>query len=305
MNVAAATAVTDMTGGERRGPTFPGAVRSELLKIRRQTMAWVLVALFALAAVGVAVSFVASGRWTDLISSHADRFYFTYLSAVQIIFCTFAGIFLLVTTSRLVSMEYGSGTIRVVLARGTPRLQLLAAQMVASAICGLLLLIAFAAVAAGFLYLFVLARHGSFSPITSLPSVAWRDTWINVLVCLISVAVCILLATATSSVGRSLAFGMGAALAFFPADNFAVIVMALMQRITHQSFWAQVTQWLLGPNLNYLPQALQPDHSAGSAFFPPLVANLSATHCLGVIGAYAAGFLALSLVLSARRDVLE
>jgi ABC-2 type transport system permease protein len=146
--------------------------------------------------------------------------------------------------------------------------------------------------------------NGNFTPISSLSQTAWKDTWMDLLVCLISVGVCILLASATSAVGRSLAFGVGAAMAFFPADNFAVIVMALLQRITHQTLWADLTQWLLGPTLNYLPQALQPDHSAGSAFFPPLVGNLSATHCLLVIGAYAAVFTAASAALTWRRDVL-
>src|SRR5262249_25141222 len=150
-------------------------------------------------------------------------------------------------------------------------LSLLAAQYAALAVVGLLLLIGFAAVSAGFLYALVVAWHGSFTPIASLPQVAWTDTWWSALVALGSVAVCILLGTAAAAVGRSVAFGVGVAMAFFPADNFGTIVMALLNRLTNQDVWPQATQWFLGPVLNHLPATLMTDHAVARSFAAPLV----------------------------------
>jgi ABC-type transport system involved in multi-copper enzyme maturation permease subunit len=288
----------------RRRPTFAGAVRAELLKIRHQAMTWLLVAFMAVVAALAVGSFATSESARQLLAKSPSGFYFTYLSAIGATFTTLSGIFLLLLASRLVSMEYGSGTIRVVLARGTGRLQLLAAQYLALAVAGLLLLVAFTVLSAGALYLVVIAWQGSFDPITTLPSVAWRDTWMTALIALASMAVCILLGGAAAAVGRSVAFAVGVAMAFFPTDNFGTIVMSLLQRITHQDLWPRVTQWFLGPNLNQLPAAAQTDHAAGSVFVPPLV-PVDATHAWAVVGVYALVFLAGAAVLTWRRDVLE
>jgi len=289
----------------RPRPSFPGAVRSELLKIGRQWLTWVLLAGFvAITAIVLVVTAVA-GNPKAALAADPLRFYLTYLSGVEQVFTTCSGIVLLIVGSRLVSMEYGNGTIRLVLARGTSRLGLLGAQYAALAITGVLLLAGFAVVCAVYLFAVVTAWHGSFSPITSLPSAAWADTWRNVLVAVVSMTVCILLATAAAVVGRSVAFGVGVAVAFFPADNFAVIVMALMTRITHQDVWVRATQYFLGPILNQLPASLQTDHPVNAAFITPFVQGIDAAHCWVVIGVYSAAFLVASVVLTWRRDVLH
>jgi ABC-type transport system involved in multi-copper enzyme maturation permease subunit len=286
-------------------PSWPGAVRSELLKIGRQGLTWVLVGGFAAVSAIVIVAVLASRGPRATLASDPTRFYFTYLSTMQQLFTTCAGILLLIAASRLVSMEYGNGTIRLVLARGTSRLGLLAAQYAALAITGVLLLAGFAIAGAVFLYAVVVAWHGDFSPITSLPAIAWADTWRNILVAGISMAVCILLGTAAAVVGRSVAFGVGVAMAFFPADNFGVIVMQLLARITHQDFWPKIPPYFLGPSLNQLPASLQPDHPVESALLTPFVQGIDATHCLVVIGVFALALLVASIVLTWRRDVLH
>jgi ABC-type transport system involved in multi-copper enzyme maturation permease subunit len=214
-------------------------------------------------------------------------------------------VFLLISGSRLVSMEYGGGTIRLILARGTSRLGLLAAQYTALAIAGVLLLAGFAVVAAASLLALAIAWHGDAGPIASLPPVAWTDTWLSVLAAGASMTVCILLATAASVIGRSLAFGVGVAVGFFPADNFAVIVMALLTRITHQNVWVDATQFFLGPILNQLPTSLVTDHRTGAAFVTPMVQGIDAAHCWAVIGVYSIAFLAAAVLLTWRRDVLH
>ena len=289
----------------RTHPSFPGAVRSELLKIGRQWLTWLLVAGFVVVAAIAFGSFAASDTARQTLARNPTGFYFTFLTTAQQLFDTASGIVLLLVGARLVSMEYGSGTIRVVLARGTGRLGLLAAQYVALALVGVLLLAGFAAVTVGVLYALVVAWHGSFAPIASLPQVAWTDTWWSALVALVSVAVCILLGTAAAVVGRSVAFGVGAAMAFFPADNFGTIVMALLNRLTHQDVWPRLTQWFLGPVLNHLPATLQTDHTVERSFAAPLVPGVDATHSWLVIGAYSLVFLAVAVVLTWRRDVLH
>jgi ABC-2 type transport system permease protein len=285
-------------------PTFRGAVRSELLKIGRTWVTWALVAGFAAITAIALVVVAASGAPRDAFLANPRTFYFAYLSGVLQLFTLGSGVFLLVAGSRLVSMEYGSGTIRLVLARGTSRLGLLAAQYTALAIAGVLLLAGFAAVAVAFLVAIALAWHGDLGPITSMPAVAWTDTWWTVLVAGVSMAVCILLATAAAVVGRSVAFGVGVAIGFFPADNFAVVVMLLLSRITHQDVWLKATQFFLGPTLNELAVALQTDHRARPSFFPPLV-QVDAAHCWAVIAVFSAVFLAAAVVLTWRRDVLH
>jgi len=304
LNAIARPTVLPAPAARRARPTFAGAVRSELLKIGRQTLTWVLLGGIVLITAIALGALAASGGARQTLDHDPLSFYFTYLAATQGVFTTASGIFLLITGSRLVAMEYGSGTIRIVLARGTGRLGLLAAQYTALAIAGLLLFAGFAIATGGFLYVLVTAWHGSFAPITSLPQAAWADTWRSVLVAATSMAVCILLAVAAAVLGRSVAFGVGVAMGLFPADNFGVIVMLLMGRVTHQDFWLKLTQWFLGPNLNVLARTIETDHRVPTAFAPPLV-PVGATHVWAVIGVYAAVFLAAALALTWRRDVLH
>jgi ABC-type transport system involved in multi-copper enzyme maturation permease subunit len=285
----------------RRSPSFTGAVRSELLKIRRQALTWVLVALTGVAAVVALVSVVTSPDSKSNLLSHPQVFYFAYLNGCLNLFETAGGIFVLVVAARLIGMEYSGGTVRIVLARGTARLQLLLAQMVALAVSAVLLLAGFVVVAGAFLLIAVSAWQGS---LASLPSAAMTDTGISLMLALVSMAVCILLGAAAAAVGRSLPFAIGVALAFFPADNFGTIVMSLFQRVTHQDLWPKLTQWFLGPSLNQLPVAMQTDHQAAAYFATPLV-KVDATHLWVVIGAWSLLFLLAAIVLTWRRDVLE
>jgi ABC-2 type transport system permease protein len=305
MSAVATPAALSAPTLRRARPSFPGAVRSELLKIGHQGLTWALLGAFALGTATVMIAIAAGGAARDALGHDPRAFYFTYLSAMQQLFDTGSGLFLLVASARLVSMEYGSGTIRIVLARGTGRLGLLAAQYAALAISALLLLAGFAVVSAAFLGALVLAWHGSLDPIASLPAVAWTDTGLSVLVAGASMAVCILLGTAAAAVGRSVAFAVGVAMAFFPADNFGTVVMLLVSRLTHQDLWPKLTQYFLGPVLNQLPATLESDHRVEAAFAPILVQSVAAPRLWAVVGAYSLVFLVAAVVLTWRRDVLH
>lgn len=282
-------------------PRFLGAVRGELLKLSRQRATWVMVvgalALFAIV-VGAMVS--APGVKAQL---HQDPhgWYVQLLNIFTSVFNAGAGIFLLIVSARLVAMEYSAGTIRVLLGRGTGRLQLLGAKLLTLALAGLALLAGYLILASIAVYLIVVAWEGSFTPISSLAS-AWHDLGVDVVIALISIGVNILLGTAAAVLGRSLAFGIGAALAFYPADNFGTIVMGLLNRLTHQQIWNDVTAYFLGPNLNLLQPLLLRGQRAG--FAQPLV-QVDSTHALLVVAVWAAAFLIMSVILTVRRDVLE
>jgi ABC-2 type transport system permease protein len=305
MRVAARASI-ELQGSSARvpRPSFIGALRGELLKLRRQRTTVGLLLMAVLLFMVVMAGLSSNDLLRQTLRHRPQVFFDDLLNILLDLFDTGSGIFLLLVSARLVGMEYDAGTVRVLLARGIGRVRLLLAKWLALALVGLLLLVGFLVLATASMLLIVEAWEGSVSPLTSLPAVAWHDLGLDLLVAVISIGVCILLGSATSAVGRSLAFGIGAAMAFFPADNFGTIVMGLAAQLTHQRFWLRVTEYLLGPNLNQLPAALQPDHRVRAAFATPLQ-PVDATHCLLVIGAYAAAFVVVSVVLTWRRDVLE
>src|ERR1700730_9444799 len=81
-----------------------------------------------------------------------DVTFYNFLDIFGTLFNTGSGIVLLISASRLFGMEYSSGTIRILLARGTGRLQLYLAKLAALALLGLCLLVGFSAVAFGMIY---------------------------------------------------------------------------------------------------------------------------------------------------------
>jgi ABC-type transport system involved in multi-copper enzyme maturation permease subunit len=267
-------------------------------------MIWAMLglALFFFAVVTAAV-FQADVVRTQL-HQHPDAFLFNLYDIYLTVFDTGSGILLLLVTARLVGMEYSSGTIRVLLARGAGRLRLLLAKMASLGLLGLLLLAGFALLASALLYAVVLAWEGSFSRISSLPGAAWTDLGIMALIALTSMGVCILIGTAAAVLGRSVAFGVGAALALFPIDNFGTRLLLLLNVLTGWHGWLDVTAYLLGPNLNVLPVLMERDHQADAAFAAPLVA-VDATHAWLVVAAWSVGLLALAVGLTWRRDVLQ
>src|SRR5947209_10304873 len=111
--------------------------------------------------------------------------------------------------------------------------------------------------------------------------------------------VSILLAAAVAVLGRASAFGLSAALAFFPIDNIGTVIMFLAYRVTNNDFWLTATAYFLGPNLNQMPIALTSGraNSIGSAplFFMDQTGQthgmqVDGTHTLVVAAVYAAIF---------------
>jgi len=281
--------------------SLAGAVRAELLKLRKQRLNWVMLAMAVLLFGVIALALSTSDQRHSLARS-PHTFFNSSLDIWATTFQMGSGILLLLVSARLMGMEYSAGTLRILLARGEGRLQLLAAKLLALISLGLLLLAGYVMLAGAYTAGTVIALHGNLDPLRSLPAVAWQNLGLAALGQVISIVCAVLLGTAAAVLGRSLAIAVGVAMSFYPADNFGALVLLLLSNATHQSFWTKPTDVMLGPNLNVLLHTLEPDHSARAAFAAP-IDQVDAVHVLLVIAVWAALFLGSSIILLSRRDV--
>jgi hypothetical protein len=115
----------------------------------------------------------------------------------------------------------------------------------------------------------------------------------------------ILMGAAAAGIGRSLAFALAAALAFYPVDNFLNILEVLGARATgHVHPWFDISAYQLSANLNVVLTYWEPGHQSRPAFSAPLV-SVDLTHTLVLVGAYAMLFAAITVFRAVRPDVLE
>jgi len=288
-----------------RRPSFVGTVRGEALKVSRQLSFWLMLAGSVVLLAVIVLGVTSSGSIQDQLKTDPTGFAYGARDVFGTIFQIGSGIFLLIIGSRLFAMEYSSGTIRIIYARGTGRLRLLLAKMLTLAIIGVALLVGYLILAGALVALLVNAWTGGIAPMQHLPSEFWQDVGMWAVVQGMSLGIVILMAAAAAGIGRSLAFAMAASLAFFPVDNFGVILLALGSRITRQDHpWLDISQYLLGPNLNIVLKLIEPGHHARAAFAAPLL-PVDATHALVVIGVFAAAFAVIAVARAVRPDVLE
>jgi len=286
-------------------PRFFGTVRGEALKVSRQLSFWLMLAGSVVLLAIITLAITSASNIQDQLRSDPTAWAFGARDIFGTIFQIGSGIFLLIVGSRLFAMEYSSGTIRIIYARGTGRLRLLLAKMLTLAIIGILLLAGYLVVAGGIIALLVNAWTGSIAPLQHLPNEFWQDLGMWAVVQGMSMGIVILMAAAAAGIGRSLAFAMAASLAFFPVDNFSVILEALGSRITKQDHpWLNISQYQLGPNLNTVLSLIEPGHHARAAFATPLL-KVDGTHALVVIGAFALAFAAIAVYRAVWPDVLE
>jgi ABC-type transport system involved in multi-copper enzyme maturation permease subunit len=255
---------------------------------------------------GITVAaFSTIGNLPDTARTDPSSFERQMFDVYGTIFQIGSGIVLLITGSRLIAMEYSSGAIRIAYARGVGRLELLLAKMFLLAIIGIGMLVGWLLVAGAIVAALYANWTGGLAGLEKFNVGLQQDFEYWLLVQGISMGVIILLAAAMAGLGRSLAFAMAASLAFFPVDNFLVGIMALTSRATrHDSPWRNITEYLLGPNLNTLLTALEPDHGSPVAFAPPLN-PVDSNHALLVIGAWALLLAVIAVVRAVRPDVLE
>ncbi|GHO47145.1 ABC transporter permease [Ktedonospora formicarum] len=297
---------TSFLSSERvRYVSFSGIVRGEFVKIAR--LFWWMTAILA---IGFLAALLLQASVPDLnLSAQKTPLHFLYdiMETGMTFFRILVGIFLLILTSLCIGREYQYGTIRIVLARGVGRVQLLLAKLALIVLLSLGLVVLFSLITLIFLCMLSFALVGNLAPLGATTSAFWANTGRDLLAVVISMGATILLAAAMSALGRSLTFGISASLAWFPLDNVSALVLNVLAEVTHSHFWPSLSLYLLGPQLNRLPDRLLPKEVQGvSASFgaEPLV-SVSLVQALMVVGAYVLIFLVLTLVTTWKRDIKE
>ncbi|HLY30165.1 MAG TPA: ABC transporter permease subunit [Ktedonobacterales bacterium] len=322
MNPSISTTVTGAAPAQSRSlaPSFIGLVRAELYKMWAQwTTRIVLGLLFAATFLPYVLLLARSETKSEFLSGPLNYTY-TIFEVSLTILRVFGGFALLIIAARSVGLEYQQGTIRILLARGVGRVQLLTAKLAGITLLAIAMLIG-NAILNGLLYLTQFGLiYGAGDKFSALTADFWSHIWAYYVTVLISMAASILLALCVAVVGRSLSFGVSAALSWFAADNFAVLVLFFVYRLTGDDIWLKLPAYFLGPILNQLPSAYVPaltvpfttpigtvvnaQVGAETVGLAPFV-TYDATHALVVVLLYCIGFAATAFFLTWRRDVME
>jgi ABC-2 type transport system permease protein len=304
--VATSSALTENEAGLRTAkPSFFGLVRGELFKIRRQWTTWIMLVLFmGVIFLPYIIMFVEKDI-KGIIAEPGAAYFYGRVAAGLALIRIFGGFFMIILTARAIGQEYQLGTIRIVLARGVGRVQLLLAKLTAVVVWACILMIIGLALNALLAVAQIQIITGNLNAVTSLTSTVWHDLGIYVLTILVSMAATILMATAITVLCRSLAGGMSASLAWFPADNILTVILTIAFAVTQSDFWKNLSIYLLGPNLNIMAGAVA-NRQNGAWMFgqPPLIA-VDGTHTLIVAAAFSVVFAVAAIWLTWKRDVKE
>jgi ABC-type transport system involved in multi-copper enzyme maturation permease subunit len=285
-------------------PRFWGLVRGELFKIMHQRINWVMLPiLYFLCSVRWLVLPLGRGDIKAQLAAHPYAGLHTLMADNLGIFRVFVGFFLIILTARAIGLDYQQGTIRIILARGVGRLHLLFSKVLGLVAVTLAVTVGVLLLNLVLGLLFLSGIEGNLNALSAINSAFWADTGSYLLTVFISMGVTMLLAVATTVLGRSLAVGLGVALVFFPTDNIGSQILFLVYRLTGSDFWLNVTAYLLGPNLNLMPGQLVLNH-VGTIGATPFVA-VDGGHTLLITAVYAIIFAAIAIVLAWRRDVME
>ena len=288
-------------------PSFIGIVRGELLKVSRQWSAWIFAVLYLGAICLPYLVLLSSGRIAYEVGHDPMSALYSVLGVDMMVLKVFGGALIILVTARLIGMEYSGGTIRVLLSRGVGRLQLLVGKLAAITLIALALVVLTVLLDLLLTVVLLLLAVGNLDLFKSATSAYWSDAWVFLLTALISLGVTILMATAITVIGRSLAFGMTVAILWYPAENISVIFLLLGYMLTKSDFWRLISGDFLGLNLNAMAGAMLPPRAALAAsisFQTPLV-PVTGGHTLLVVAVFAVVFAAVSIILTARRDVKE
>ncbi|HEY7201216.1 MAG TPA: hypothetical protein VIC57_13420 [Candidatus Dormibacteraeota bacterium] len=209
------------------------------------------------------------------------------------------GIPLLVLAARATGQEYQLGTVRVLIARGAGRVRLLLARL--AAISAVAAAGAVVMGVAGFVVL-GLAEPRTVTPLLPPSAELLRDLGLNAVAVALSLAACVMLATFAAALGRSVVFGLGVALVWFPVENLAAVALSAFSAVTHQDMYDRLTAYLLSTNLNVMVQAVESWRSSEVLLATPAV-KVDGTHTIMVAFVYVVAFLAASILLTWRRDV--
>lgn len=285
-------------------PSFFGMLGGELFKMSRRWSTWIfLVLLFG----GMSMAYIV--RFADSTLAQrikAESMTFLYSNTVNNlgVFRVFSGFYLLIIVAYIIGLEYQLGTIRILLARGAGRLQLLCAKVAAAVIVALLLFVAAILFNVLATYALLLSTN-NLNALNTINNDFWINTGRYALTVLLNMGVTILLATALSVLGRSLTFGLSAALIWFPIDNIGTTILQLIIELTKNTGWTKVSTYLLGPNLNLMPAAMAPEKFQVFPIGATPLEQVTGNHTLWVALVYSVIFAVVAIVFTWKRDVKE
>ncbi|GHO55601.1 ABC transporter permease subunit [Ktedonobacter robiniae] len=285
-------------------PSFFGILRGELLKVSRLLITRVMVVCLIGGTVLLQFFLLTSNSMRELLAREPLSFLYRELDANLMIMRVFGGMFLLVLTSYAIGLDYQYGTIRILLARGVGRVQLLLAKITAMLCVALILFACWSLLSIILSGITILSLTGSFNTFGAINSKFWADAGLYALTVLISMTASIMAATMFTALSRSLALGLGGAIALFPLDNMSVLVFMILAQVTQSEIWLNITAYLLGPNLNAMPVLLLPNAGFTVMGFGPLIKG-TGVHSLWVTLAYTVVFTVVSIVVTWKRDVKE
>ena len=290
---------------DRPRPSFAGMVAGEVVKLTRQRALWAILGAGVLLFAFVVVAMTSAEHIREQLEHEPLSWARNEMDVFGLLGQVGTGIVVLIAASRLYGMEYSSGTIRVLLARGAGRLQIALAKAVVVFAFGIVTAAVYSVLAIGVCLIYAQAHTGSLSVVRSLPSDFFQDVGRWAAFQVLSVAMAVLIAWAAAAVGRSLAFAMGVAISVYPATNFLEVIMTLASNATHHDQpWRQISDALLGGDMNYLLKAWEPLHWSTTGFGKPMDV-LTAGQTLLALALWAVVLLALAIYRTAVPDVLE
>src|SRR3979411_1054111 len=124
-------------------PRFFGTVRGEALKVSRQLSFWLMLAGSVVLLAIITLAITSASNLQDQLKSDPTAWAYGARDICGTIFQIGSGILLLIVGSRLFAMEYSSGTIRIIYARGTGRVRLMLAKMLLLGLIGAALLVGY------------------------------------------------------------------------------------------------------------------------------------------------------------------
>jgi hypothetical protein len=206
---------------------------------------------------------------------------------------------LVVISARTIAQEYDLGTVQVLVGRGVGRVRLLLAELTALAGLAVGGLVLGASIGCALAAVLV---PGLAASLPSLPAAFWRDAGLELAATADSLAACLLLGAFVAALSRSMTLSLTMSVAWMPFENLLVVLLGVTAALTSADGLRVVSAYLLAPNLNLLPQALEPWREVPVFLATPLV-DLDATHILAVTLTYLLVFLGGSILLTWRRDV--
>jgi len=317
-NMAAAQTVASLGDGiTANRPPFLGMVQAELSKIVRWRAIW-----FTLLGIGVLMLllnglafFVTLSHLTSTQGSGArnqpppplppaEAIPYVMMATLLDVVRQFSGLVIAILAVMLVAAEFQFGAIRIVLGRGVGRIRLLLAKYSALLLAGLLALAVILALNIAELALLAAAQGTSDAVFHHIPPYLWSDAGLYLLTILYNLVLTMLFAVFVTVLSRSLAIGLVVALVYFPVENIVTAIVQGVGGATHNKFWTDLPNYLLGNNLTNLASAALParDIADGGAVGG---APYDATHAIVVTLLYSAIFLGVSLYLIWQRDVLQ